>query len=58
MSDRPDGGYEAGTQPIYGKWWFWAIGAAVLGTTVILLMDGDDKKAEEDLPDFPPPPER
>ena len=44
-------------KPIYTTWWFWAIGVALIGTAVAILI-GQDGEAEEKLPDFPDPPER
>ena len=45
-------------QPIYRKWWFWAVCTAAATTAAILLTAGEEKQAEEDLPGFPDPPER
>jgi hypothetical protein len=45
-------------QPIYRKWWVWAL--ATTGLAVIAAMGGGGgaKTTEEDLPGFPDPPSR
>jgi hypothetical protein len=54
--NRPDP-----ARPVYKKWWFWAIGVVVVGTTTALLRGSDatdDHHPRRDLPDFPGPPDR
>ena len=57
-----DDSLAAGTEetkaPIYRKWWVWALVTIVIGVAVALVAGGTDEKADEDLPDFPDPPDR
>ena len=45
-------------QPVYRKWWFWAITTVLITTSVILVTSGSERESREELPDFPEPPER
>jgi hypothetical protein len=44
--------------PLFKKWWFWAFVTTAIALTAVLLGGGEEKKAEEDLPGFPDPPDR
>lgn len=45
-------------QPLYRKWWVWALVTTALAVTAVLVGGGDPKQTEEDLPGFPDPPNR
>jgi hypothetical protein len=45
-------------QPFHKKWWVWAIVTTAIAVTAVLVGGGEEKKTEEDLPDFPDPPDR
>jgi hypothetical protein len=40
------------------KWWIWALLTTAVAITAVLVGGGEEKKAEEDLPGFPEPPDR
>ena len=44
-------------QPLYRRWWVWALVTTAIAVTAVLV-GGDAKEAEEDLPGFPDPPSR
>jgi hypothetical protein len=44
-------------QPLYKRWWVWALVTTAIAVTAVLV-GGDAKEAEEDLPGFPDPPSR
>lgn len=46
------------TRSIYREWWLWTVAVVVVATTVILYSGGKDEQGEQDLPDFPGPPDR
>jgi hypothetical protein len=46
------------TRSVYREWWLWTVAVVVVATTVILYSGGKDEQGEQDLPDFPDPPER
>lgn len=48
---------ENGGQPVYKRWWVWALAVVAVGVLVGLAGGGSSTK-DEDLPDFPDPPER
>jgi hypothetical protein len=58
LDDSLTGGVEDGAKPGYRKWWVWAVVTVVIAVVAVALAGGDEKKAEEGLPDFPEPPER
>ena len=45
-------------QPFHKKWWVWALVTTAIAVTAVLVGGGEEKKTEEDLPDFPDPPDR
>jgi hypothetical protein len=45
-------------QPLYRKWWVWALVTTAIAVTAVLVGGGDAKETEEDLPGFPDPPNR
>jgi hypothetical protein len=49
---------ESGPRPVYKKWWVWAMAAVAAGLLVALAGGGGSSAADEDLPEFPDPPER
>ena len=49
---------ETGPKPVYKRWWVWAIAAVAVGVLVALAGGGSSSTADEDLPEFPDPPER
>jgi hypothetical protein len=46
------------TQPIYRKWWVWALVTTAIAVTAVLVGGSGAKETEEDLPGFPDPPAR
>ncbi|MFH1314217.1 MAG: hypothetical protein ABIJ00_13460 [Candidatus Eisenbacteria bacterium] len=60
--DAPDDSVSAeggsGSSPVYKRWWVWAIAAVAIGVLVALAGGSSSTKADEDLPEFPDPPER
>jgi hypothetical protein len=56
--DSLTAGDESGPQPVYKRWWVWAIAAVAVGVLVALAGGGSSSTADEDLPEFPDPPER
>jgi hypothetical protein len=62
VADGPLPGEERQEQPrpVYGKWWFWAVGVVAVGTATALLMrtdEADRHVPRKELPDFPGPPD-
>jgi hypothetical protein len=49
---------ESGPKPVYKKWWVWAVAAVAVGVLVALAGGSSSSTADEDLPEFPDPPER
>lgn len=51
---------EAGpeSRAVYREWWLWTVAVVVVATTIILYSGGEGHEEEQDLPDFPEPPER
>ena len=49
---------ESGPRPVYKKWWVWAVAAVAVGVLVALAGGGSSSTQDENLPDFPDPPER
>jgi hypothetical protein len=45
-------------QPVYRKWWAWALVTTGIAVIAVLAGGGEAKKTEEDLPGFPDPPNR
>jgi hypothetical protein len=45
-------------QPVYRKWWVWALVTTGIAVLAVLAGGGEAKKTEEDLPGFPDPPNR
>ena len=45
-------------QPVYRKWWVWALVTTGLAVIAVVAGGGEAKKTEEDLPGFPDPPAR
>jgi len=62
LVDAPDDSLtaegEGGPKPVYKKWWVWAIAAVAVGVIVALAGGGSSSTADENLPEFPDPPER
>ena len=49
---------ESGPRPVYKKWWVWAVAAVAVGVLVALAGGGSSSTQDENLPEFPDPPER
>jgi len=49
---------ENGPKPVYKRWWVWAVAAVAVGVLIALAGGSSSTKADDDLPDFPDPPER
>jgi hypothetical protein len=49
---------ESGPSPVYKKWWVWALTAVAVGALVALAGGGSSSTQDQDLPEFPDPPER
>jgi hypothetical protein len=49
---------ESAPKPVYKKWWVWAVAAVAVGVLVALAGGGSSSTTDEDLPEFPDPPER
>ena len=45
-------------QPVYRKWWVWALVTTGLAVTAVIAGGSEAKRTEEDLPGFPDPPAR
>jgi len=45
-------------QPLHRKWWVWALVTTAIAVTAVLVGGGEEKETEENLPDFPDPPDR
>ncbi len=45
-------------QPLYEKWWVWALVTTAIAVTAVLVGGGKKTVPGEDLPGFPDPPNR
>jgi hypothetical protein len=45
-------------EPIYKQWWVWAALMTGIAVTAVLVGGGEEEKQDEELPDFPDPPDR
>jgi hypothetical protein len=50
------GSVERNVQPLYKKWWVWALVTTAVAVTAVVIGGGQAKETEENLPGFPDPP--